>query len=560
MKKCLFHVAFVLLSLQVFPQAYNQLLIPDTMSGTDFYLEMKDSTKQFFNGVNTATGGINGNFWGPTLFFNKGDTVHMHVHNMMMDTTTLHWHGMHLPALMDGGPHQTVAPGETWNSYWKVTNSAATYWFHPHLHMMTEEQVTKGLGGLIIVRDQTESALNLPRTYGVDDIPLVVTDRRFNATTKQFEIVPYGDSVLVNGTMRPQYSLPAQVVRLRILNGATERSYNIGFSDNRNFSVITTDGGLLNAPVSVNRFLISAGERVEILVDLSGLQNQTVDLKAFNSTLTQQVPGGDVFPMGPFVNALARKDFNILHINVVAATGNAITAIPSSLTTNTFWNEASANVTRHLTISDTMIMGNQGVSFLIDHKLFDMERIDYAVPLNNTEIWEIASTSNFSHPFHIHDVQFCILTRNGAAPPAYEQGWKDVVLVKNQETVRFIAKFEDYADADHPFMYHCHIALHEDDGMMGQFVVTDNSTDISDNNTLTDAFNLFPNPTNGILFIGSNADLANINVINSFGQVIAYVWNASEKSVDLSQQPSGLYFIRAQDRQGKIYSLRFIKN
>src|SRR3954468_2025465 len=94
----------LLFAFQAFSQTYNQLWIPDTLSGTQFYLDMKDSSKQFFTGINTATAGINSNFWGPTLFINRGDTVHMHVNNLLMDSTTLHWHGMHLPPIMDGGP------------------------------------------------------------------------------------------------------------------------------------------------------------------------------------------------------------------------------------------------------------------------------------------------------------------------------------------------------------------------------------------------------------------------------------------------------------------------
>jgi FtsP/CotA-like multicopper oxidase with cupredoxin domain len=560
MKHALLFAAAVLFWQNSFSQSYNTLWIPDTLAGPVFNLELKDSTRQFFNGTNTATGGINGDFWGPTLIFNQGDTVRMHVHNMLMDTTTLHWHGMHLPAIMDGGPHQPVAPGETWSPYWKVMNKAANYWYHPHMHMMAEEQITKGLGGLIIVRDSIERALNLPRTYGVDDIPLVLTDRKFN-NSKQLVVAPYGDSMMVNGTLHPQCSLPAQVVRLRVLNASTERSYNIGFSDNRSFSLITTDGGLLNAPVSVTRLLLSAGERAEILVNFSADQGQSLDMKVYNSTLTQQMPGGDVFANGPFANALARKDFNMLHINVTAANANAVTTIPSTLTSNTFWNEASANLTRHLTISDSLI-GGGGPTFMINHRLFDMDHIDYNVALNNTEIWEIASTSNFSHPFHIHDVEFYILTRNGTAPPAYEQGWKDVVLVKNQETVRFIAKFEDYADADsmHPFMFHCHIALHEDDGMMGQFIVTDNASSILAPQNTT-RLKLFPNPTNGALYF-SMEDMQqpmDVEVINTDEQKVNASWNNTTHCIDILKQPAGIYLVHCIGKDGQSWSGRIIK-
>jgi blue copper oxidase len=253
MKKIILISALLLIStLKINAQAYNTLWIPDTLSGTTFNLVALDTFKQMISpGTQTITASFNKNFWGPTLIFNKWDVVHMNVTNKLSDTLTVHWHGMHLPAIMDGGPHQTIPPNTTWNPTWQVMNNAATYWYHPHLDMMSQKQITEGLGGFIIVRDSIESALALPRTYGIDDIPLAITDRDFN-TSHQFAEVPYGDSIMVNGTLRPQYGIPAQVVRFRILDAAIETSYNLGFSDNRSFYVITTDGGLVNAPVLIS--------------------------------------------------------------------------------------------------------------------------------------------------------------------------------------------------------------------------------------------------------------------------------------------------------------------
>lgn len=458
-----------------FSQGYNPLWIPDTLSGTVFNLELKDTTKQFFPGFNTHTMGINGNWWGPTLIFNKGDTVHMHVMNNLMDTTTIHWHGIHLPPIMDGGPHQPIFPMTMWMPEFKVTNNAATYWYHPHLHMMSEEQLTMGLGGLIIVRDSIESTLNLPRHYGVDDIPLILTDRRFDSITNELVISHYGDTMTLNGTINPEITLPAQVVRFRILNASLERSYRFGFNNNHAMFIITSDGGLLNAPVSVTRYMLSPGERVEVLVNFTGQQGQTFDIKAYNGSMPADVSGSQA-GTGVFANALGGRIFNILHVNVGAVTTNPVTTIPSTLTSNNFWSAASANVTRHVTMSDPPACptGFDGCSWF-DSTLFDIKVINKVVFLNSTEIWEVQNLSARAHPFHIHDVQFYILDYNGVPAPAYEQGWKDVVLVRANTTARFIAKFQDYADADWPFMYHCHIAFHEDYGMMGQFVVVDSS-------------------------------------------------------------------------------------
>ncbi len=409
----------------------------------------------------------------------------------------------------------------------------------------------------------------LPRNYSIDDIPLVLTDRDFT-TANQFSVVPYGDSMLTNMTLRAQYSVPAQVVRFRVLNGAIERSYNLGFSDNRTFYVIASDGGLLNSPVPLTRYLLHAGERIEILVDYVGQSGTSVDLKAYNSTLTQTIPGGDLFPNGPFANYLARIDFNILHLNIVAQTSDPVTTIPSALSTVNTIPSGNADITRSLTISDTTIAGIPGASFLINHRLFDINYNNYSVPLNNTEIWEITNSGNFGHPFHIHDVEFNILSVNGAAPDAAQAGWKDVVFVPSvtgggpggggtPSVVRFIAKFEDYADALHPFMYHCHIALHEDEGMMGQFIVTSptgiNSTDKNENQ-----FTLYPNPTHDKLYVKFNEagqSAYYIRICDAVGRTLLMLPKPDlQTGIDISRFSKGIYTIQLTDDKTKHTTLK----
>ena len=78
-----------------------------------------------------------------------------------------------------------------------------------------------------------------------------------------------------------------------------------------------------------------------------------------------------------------------------------------------------------------------------------------------------------SHSFHIHDVQFAIVERSTGPVAEYEKGWKDTFYIQINESVTFVAKFDDYASNDHPFMYHCHMSNHEDEGLMGQFLVVE---------------------------------------------------------------------------------------
>jgi blue copper oxidase len=462
--------------------AYNTLFIPDTLSGSNFTLRMHDTAKQYLSGFTTSTAAFNNNdILGPTLIFTKGSAVQMHVKNNLPDTTTVHWHGMHLPAIMDGGPHQVINPGTTWNPTWVVKNDAATYWYHPHLHRKTSEQLIQGLSGLIIVRDDKESALPLPRTYGIDDIPLILNDKRFEAISNQFEYSRYGDTMMCNGTLHAQYNVPAQAIRFRVLNAATERTYNLGLSNNQNFFVIASDAGLLSKPVAVSRYILAPGERIEILVNLSSLQNQSVMLRAFNASLPAGIAGSEPDNSNTaniLRNKLGRRDFDILKLNVVAQTANAIKTIPATLVTNSILDSTQVSVTRKIKISqaDAACEDPSTKCAWFNNRFFDMERIDYKVKQDNTEIWEITNNGIVAHPFHIHDVSFKILSKSDGPLTEYEKGWKDVVLVRKGTTVRFIAKFSDYADSSHPYMFHCHMTFHEDEGLMGQFVVTPPAT------------------------------------------------------------------------------------
>ncbi len=148
--------------------------IPPALEGTTFDLTLQHGVREFFLGTQTTTIGYNGSYLGPTLVLEKGQTVTLHVNNKLGDTTTTHWHGLHVAAKNDGSPHTPIMADETWSPNFEVMDNAATYWYHPHLHGKTLNQVVKGAAGLIIVRDNEEAALNLPRTYGVDDVPLVL--------------------------------------------------------------------------------------------------------------------------------------------------------------------------------------------------------------------------------------------------------------------------------------------------------------------------------------------------------------------------------------------------
>ena len=453
---------------------YQALWIPPLLEGKSFDLTLSKSSKSFWPGATTATYGFNAaQFWGPTLVLNQGDVVRMKVKNDLAEPTTVHWHGLHLPAAVDGGPHQVIPPGKAWATSFTVMNNAATYWYHPHPHEATQKQLTYGAGGLIIVRDPAEAKLPLPRTYGVDDIPLVFTSRRFYRND-QFSFEgdgdKYGDYSFANGTLDAQVGLPAQVVRLRILNAEIERGYDLGFSDGRTFHVIATDGGLVDRPVPVTRLKLMVGERVEVLVDLGADKpGATLDLMAYNANQPFGFPGGEPGRAAPNGSYLNNLDFNLLRVNVVAPTTAAITKLPEALTRNQFPTEA--DVSQRRTVRITRV-GQGNKEFAFDKKYFDMHTINQVVKLGAVEAWTVTNDRTFGHSFHIHDVQFKVVERSDGPVAAYEQGWKDTVYVPRSASVTFVARFADFASDTVPFMYHCHMVNHEDGGLMGQFLVS----------------------------------------------------------------------------------------
>lgn len=545
-----------------FVSAQNQLYIPDTLSGNNYSLTIKKDSVSFFQNKQTHTIGFNGAYLGPTLILSKGDSITLSVGNQLDDTTTVHWHGLHVAAKNDGGPHTTILPGTTWSPSFKVRDHASTYWYHPHLHRKTAEHVMKGAAGMIIVRDAEERAINLPRSYGVDDFPIIIQSQELD-TVYQINTRGMQDSImLVNGVLDPVVNMPAQVVRLRILNASQERSYSIGFTGSKSCYVIGNDGGLLDAPVMVTRKRMAPGERNEILLDLTGMNGQTLYLMSYASEIPMGVQGGPTMPMPPgsppMDSPLNGIDFNILKIQVVAPTSAPVTTIPSALITNTRFTANQANNTRPITFSADSSLVMDG-PFYFNGLSFDMMRIDYRIPLNNIEIWELTNQTMVAHPFHIHDIQFYILDRNGNAPSAEESGRKDVILVEPYDTVRFITQFTTFADTTVPYMFHCHVLMHEDDGMMGQFVVTDvvNST-----KKISTAQNiiLYPNPAqNYIKIANTDNKLQEIKITDLSGKEIKhYKIRQNQFEISTEDIADGSYIVKMTMSDGFSYFEKII--
>ncbi len=461
----------------------NKLLIPDQLFGTvvdgrrQLHLTVAEGSREFLPGKQTPTAGVNGPFLGPTLRLRRGEDVDLIVRNNLDEMTTMHWHGMHVPARMDGTPHQKIGPGESWTASFQVDQQAAPLWYHPHPHGNTGRHVYRGVTGLMWIDDDNSDALDLPKTYGVDDIPLVIQDRLFDDDGAfRFAVnqgAVYGNTMLINGTWSPFLQVESRRIRFRLLNGSNARIYYIGFDDSRVFHQIATDGGFLETPLQTNRVILAPGERAEILVDFS--DGAEVVLKSYPEA-------GLLETIESFFGGIGTGNLQLLKIVPQPANRPSHT-LPERLNTISRIDASHAAKTRPMVLAGPLPGGRGGpggpLGPPINGKILELARMDEVVRLGDIEIWEVSNRGGQPHPFHVHLVQFQILDRNGQPPTGAELGWKDTVLVPPGDFVRIIMPFERYADPQTPYMYHCHIMEHEDKGMMGQFLVVEQPEQLS---------------------------------------------------------------------------------
>lgn len=446
--------------------------VADASGGRLFSLVAQRGSAQLLSGVNTNTLGYNGTVLGPALRLRTGQTTTIRVQNNIGEVTTAHWHGLVVPAGADGGPHQAIAPGATWEATFSVSNPASTCWFHPHPHGATGRQVVAGLAGLLIVDDPAVPTVALPGTWGVDDLALVLQDKRFTASgqidytlTANEPFTGYaGDHLLVNGIFGPVWQAPQQWVRLRLLNGCNARTLALRLSNGIAMLQVANEGGLLAAPVARPSVVLAPGERAEVLVDLSAVASGQ-ELRLYASTLA----GGLGFGMGMGVGMGAGSvvsEVAALKIRVsLPRQPNAMAAPPGSLPAAPTMTPGAGATNRSFNLDGGMM----GSAFTINARRFDINRIDFAVPAGTVEVWRFFNATGMAHPMHVHGVRMSLLSRDGAAPAAYERGLRDTFVVDSMQTVAVAVQTPAVASSS-PLMVHCHILEHEDAGMMTQFI------------------------------------------------------------------------------------------
>lgn len=475
-----------------------------------------------------------GSYLGPLIRFQKGQKVRIHLHNELSEVTVTHWHGLHVPANMDGHPMYIIDPGETLVYEFEILNRAGMNIYHPHPHEITATQVYNGLAGAILINDAEEAALELPS--GQYEIPIVIQDRLFN---QQNQLVYaqsmhdrmmgfYGDRILVNGRPNFQIDVASRAYRLRFLNGSTARIYKLGWDDGTPITVIGVDGGLLEQPEIKPYVMLAPGERLDVWADFSG-RNEGSRL------VMRSLPFSGVLPrMGGMMHASALpvgSDYSIFTARVTKKVSDS-PKLPAKLSKiNKYRIADTANPKKPVPIAISeghMAMQLNGRPYAFND-VQDFERIK----VNTIQLMEIfhahgghgpqSATTNeehdgetqgggmhhgmmgrmgggmmgrhgghgmmgmgggmgmmmaMAHPIHLHGQQFQIVSRS-----------IDAGMEENYATVRdgFIESglkdtvlvmpgervriIKPFQDFKGLFMYHCHNLEHEDMGMMRDFLV-----------------------------------------------------------------------------------------
>ena len=478
--------------------------------------------------ANTLTE-LPGSYLGPVLRFQQGQKIRINLLNQLDEVSITHWHGLHVPAEVDGHPMYAIEKGETFVYEFEMLNRASMNIYHPHPHNTTAKQVYQGLAGAILVNDEEERRLELPS--GEYEIPIVIQDRQFN---QQNQLVYahsmhdrmmgfYGDRILVNGLPDFHLEVASRAYRFRVLNGSTARIYKLAWDDNSPLTVIGTDGGLLEAPVTKDYVMLAPGERLDIWADFSGRKvgsQLVLRSRSFSGALpgmANRMRGGmhaNALPMG--------SEYPIFSIKVGKQVSDS-PALPGKLSTFKHYRLSdTAHPDKPVPISISegpmrMVLNGRPYAF---NDILPSERI----PLNSVQLMEIfhahggmkhggenaqsegghrmggmgmgmhrgggddaegghkmgrmggggmGMMMSMAHPIHLHGQYFQIFKRSldGKESAGYasvkhgfiEGGFKDTVLVMPGERVQIIKPFQDFKGL---FMMHCHNLEHEDMGMM----------------------------------------------------------------------------------------------
>jgi spore coat protein A len=450
-----------------------------TAGGVDRYeIRQRPGRQPLRPGPSTTIWGYNGTFPGPTIHARRGRPVEVTHRNELDVPTVVHLHGGIVAPDSDGYPTDLVLPaGRPPDPLWRVHGAhgvagiaegsrayrypndqpAATLWYHDHRMGFTGPQMYRGLAGFYLIGDEVEDALPLP--HGDRDLPLMIADRTLRqdgslfypskdpslrepgVTIEYHQSGMLGDTTTVNGVAWPYLEVDAALYRLRVLNASNARPYELELDPpppgGHGLVQIGSDVGLLHRPVRHDAFLISPGERYDLLIDFSAYP-----------------PGTKVLVKNNVGEGAAGY---VMRFDVARKAADAA-RIPDSLAPDPGPLPAGRVADRRFSLFSGPEM--TGLPATINLKTFDAERVDARPTLGSTEIWDV--TADPTHPVHVHLGHFRVLSRDGKPPLPQDAGFKDTVFVP-EGGIRLAVTFTGHRGK---YVFHCHNLEHGDAGMM----------------------------------------------------------------------------------------------
>jgi FtsP/CotA-like multicopper oxidase with cupredoxin domain len=427
-----------------------------------------------------------GSYLGPTIRLRRGDKVRVIFHNALAEPTIIHWHGLAVPAPMDGHPRLAIPTGGQYLYEFEVQERAGHYWYHPHPDERTGPQVYGGLAGHLFVHDDEESALRLPSDD--HEIPLVLQDRTFTRDRQLVYLSNHmeamggflGEQILVNGAAAQELNLGTGVYRLRFLNGSNSRIYKLAWSNGMPVTLIGTDGGLLERPLQKPYLVLAPAERADVILDLSGQRvGSSLELRSLRYPAPQVMMGrGMGGTMGRSAGLGQGSDFQVLRVRA-GRSEQAGYRLPTRLSEPRFLRLQQAENAGRPRVFPLSFMRMQ---WFLNDRTFKMDEVseNETFKAGGANVIEFRNVNRgmmqMAHPMHLHGGQFQVLKRTAAGGADglaaalnqgfTDEGWKDTVLVLPGESVQVLMRFPQFKGL---FLYHCHILEHEDMGMMRNF-------------------------------------------------------------------------------------------
>lgn len=416
---------------------------------------------------------FNGQVPGPEIRVLQGDRIRVTVENTLDEETTVHWHGMRVPNVMDGVPHLTqtpIAPGNTFTYEFDAVD-AGTFWYHPHQRSF--EQVGRGLYGPLIVEEPTPIRVDRDLTWVLDDWRLT-KDGQISDDFGNLHDMGHngrvGNTVTINGQVPQTFKVQhGERIRLRLINAANARIFGIDFGEHK--PVIVAIDGQPVAPHNPENDLLVLGPamRIDVVIDMvgdvnqrytltdpfyQGLKYRLVDLVYTDTPMRDRIPDWD---MQLSANPLAEPSLGEAERHEVTFNGGMMGGMVMQEMGGSMGHELMGAMGSMMTMMHSgkiwFINGVAAEGHIMEPMLNLQHGRSHVVSMTNATAWH--------HPIHFHGHSFRVLSRNGS--PTRFKEWQDTVLMAPKERVEIAFVADNPGD----WMFHCHILEHQAAGMMG---------------------------------------------------------------------------------------------